>query len=199
MKRSSLGIAANIAGVVIIGFFSYSAWSDNATTFIIVRHAERLDASANTNLSEVGLARAEALINAASEAGVGAIYSTNFCRTLQTVQPLASHLSLSINVQHLSASTDLNDCDPAISVAMNDLPASVNNEMSLVEHVLDKHNGKTVLIVGHSNTVPALVAALGGAAFDPVVIDHDEFNHLFIVRKNKRSGPPTLIKTKYGA
>ena len=89
-------------------------------------------------LSVTGQARAQELVHIAGDAGVGAIYATQFLRTQQTVQPLASHLGISIT------KVDAGDTDGLINQLWRD------------------HTGQVVLIAGHNNTVPMIIEKLEG-------------------------------------
>jgi broad specificity phosphatase PhoE len=126
-------------------------------TVILVRHAERADDSRDAALSDAGLRRAALLADVLADAGVDAIYTTQFQRTINTAGPLAARLGLK--------------------------PVAVESAgSSHAEDVADRvreHRSGTVLVVGHSNTVPAILEALGGPA---VAIGDDEFSHLFIFR-----------------
>jgi broad specificity phosphatase PhoE len=68
---------------------------------------------------------------------------------------------------------------------------------ALVKRILHDHAGQTVLVVGHSNTVPLLIAAAGGPKIADV--DEKEFDGLYIVSV---SGTPecgaTLVRLQYG-
>jgi hypothetical protein len=59
-----------------------------------------------------------------------------------------------------------------------------------------KHAGGTVLVVGHSNTIPAIVGALG--APQPRDLCDSEYDQLFVVVIGD-TGPPRLIRSRYGA
>ncbi len=182
--------------VIVIGYFCLF---NLTTTVLLVRHAERADNSANTNLSQVGLDRAQALVGVADEAGVAAMYSTDFCRTAQTAQPLASAVGLSINVQQSgNPAAGLEDCDPSIDVAISIIPAMVNGAQGLVDHVLSQHGNQVVLIVGHSGTVPAMVQALGQGVFSAIQIGENDFDNLFVITVPRYFGSPKLAKAQYG-
>lgn len=103
------------------------------TTVLVVRHAERANSSSTSPISDPeGKNRARALAHVASEAGVSAIYATEYLRTQQTAQPLADRLGLPI---------DTSFADPS----------------ALAEKILSDHVGDTVLVVGHSNTVGPII------------------------------------------
>src|SRR5215213_9019578 len=66
-----------------------------ATTIILVRHAEKaVSTSADMALSEAGAARANELARVLGGARIGAIYTTQYLRTRQTVAPLAKALGI---------------------------------------------------------------------------------------------------------
>lgn len=87
-------IAALITGIIVI------YWWSSTTVILIVRHGERDDAASctpptnNPPLSTAGQARADALAHVSEDTGLQAIYASDFCRTQQTVQPIANQLGL---------------------------------------------------------------------------------------------------------
>jgi phosphohistidine phosphatase SixA len=138
---------------------------------ILVRHAERADArdaagsfsEKDPDLSAAGHARAEGLARLLKDASVTAIFTTALKRTQQTAAPLARTLAI----------------EPTVADAA-DLLQSIRSAQG------------AVLIVGHSNTVPDMIARLG--VKEPVTIADDEFDNLFVVF----SGPqPTLLRLRY--
>jgi 2,3-bisphosphoglycerate-dependent phosphoglycerate mutase len=130
-------------------------------TIFLVRHAERADTKpgasptmgADPDLSEVGHARAASLAAALKDAKITAIYATEFKRTQQTAAPLAKALGLTVKIVTSKGPGPL----------VKQLKASKGN----------------VLVVGHSNTVPEVIAGLGVTT--PVTIDDTEFDNLFLV------------------
>ncbi|MFK7847676.1 MAG: histidine phosphatase family protein [Rhodothermales bacterium] len=155
------------------------------TTVILVRHAEKIDDSANPSLSPEGLMRAESLVQAVEAYEIDGMYSTNFCRTALTVQPLALALALPIHIQKISARGGFKACNPVLEVALKNLPAELNDEAAFKNYLLEKHAGETVLVVGHSNTTPSLVNALGAGAFDVPQLDHEAYDDVFVVTLNR--------------
>lgn len=147
-----------------------------ATVVIVVRHAERAPGSGDVPISEAGQARARALAEIGKVAGVQVIITTQFQRTKQTAAPLAD----------------------ALGIAM----ATVATQADVAQHVADvaaavkQHAGKTVVVVGHSNTVPAIVAALGG----PKLADlcDTEYDNLFTIVLDAEGGVRT-VRGKFGA
>ena len=143
-------------------------------TVFLVRHAERADTSpgvsptmaADPDLSEAGRARAESLASALKDARITAIYATEFKRTQQTAAPLAKVLGLTVKVVTSKSAADL----------LKQLKAEKGN----------------VLVVGHSNTVPEVIKALGVAP--PVTIGDDEFDNMFLVSTGTK---PSVVRLHY--
>lgn len=115
-----------------------------AQTIIIVRHAEKVDASADPALSEAGQARAQALSDALREAHPVLVLTSPLQRTIQTAAPTAEYHSAPSEPVSL-------DGGGAAHVA-----ATIARIRALPEDA-------TVLVVGHSNTVPLIARGLGYA------------------------------------
>ena len=124
------------------------------TTIYLIRHAEKADSGANTNLSAAGLQRAENWSVLLQDVNFDAFYSTNYNRTLQTIQPTATADNKQVTVY-----------DPA--------------SFSLAA-VVANHLGKNVFIVGHSNTIPQLVNSYLGSDVYPDMAE-TEFGNLYNV------------------
>lgn len=122
------------------GCQSSSAQQDEeVTTFILVRHAEKaMDGSEDPPLTEAGRQRAEALASLFDEIPIDAVYSTNYRRTRETARPLAIKNRQEIQLYE------------------------AHQEKPLLERLKEEYRGKTVLIVGHSNTIPFAVNELLG-------------------------------------
>jgi broad specificity phosphatase PhoE len=147
-----------------------------ATIVFVVRHAERAPGSGDVAISEQGVARARALAEITKQVGVQAIVTTQFLRTKQTAAPTADALGLTATVVATQA----------------DLPS----HLAAVAAAARQHAGKTVLVVGHSNTVPGIVAALGGTKY-PDLCDA-EYDALFTVVIDVEGGVRT-VRTRFGA
>ena len=152
------------------------------TTALIVRHAERAAGDGDPPLSPEGSLRAMALAHVVEDANVAAAYCTQYKRTRSTVEPLAQQANISI--------TEI----------------SADQVEMLVLHVLTNHAGKTVVIAGHSNTVPQIVHQLGGGLVPP--ISGNEYDNLYVVIVHEVSilrvlGLPLrkvdTLRLKYGA
>lgn len=156
------------------------AWffeSQATTTIIFVRHAEKAAVPADDPpLTPAGLRRVAELTRQLAYAdviqGIDAIYATPFRRTVETAQPLAEALDLPIT------SYDPND-----------------NEAVLAD-ILAKHKGKIILVVGHSNTIPGLIADLGASKRVPPIAEN-EYDNIYVV-SIPWFGKTKTIRLRYG-
>ena len=146
-----------------------------ATVVLIVRHAERAPGSGDPPLSEAGQARAGVLAEIGTLSAVSAIITTQFQRTRQTAAPLAE--SLGITPQVVATRADIARHGNEIAAAVRQLA------------------GKTILIVGHSNTVPGIVAALGGPKFPDLC--ESEYDRLITMVLDAEGGVRT-VQTRFG-
>ncbi|MBA3385017.1 MAG: histidine phosphatase family protein [Chthoniobacterales bacterium] len=128
------------------------------STFFLVRHAEKAEAASGSQdakdpaLSEAGRARAESLATLLKDAGISAIFATEFKRTQQTAEPLAHAGSLAVEV----------------------IPAK--ETAGLVSKL--KETQGNALVVGHSNTIPDILKALGATVV--YSIDEGDYDDLFV-------------------
>jgi hypothetical protein len=79
------------------------------------------------------------------------------------------------------------------------VPVSIVNSKSttdLLAQIRAQHSGQTIFIAGHNNTVPEIVAALGGPKYP--TIPETEYDNLFIVTVY-RTGKAKVVKMRYGA
>lgn len=151
----------------------------HTTTLYLVRHGEKLPANPNVppenvELSPAGHARAQALSDSMAARNLKAIFATTIRRTQQTVEPTANAKGLMV-IQY-----------PATQAAANALVDSL---------VLVK--GKSFLVAGHSNTVPAMVRHLGLPCSFSGNIPENDFDNLFIIKVKK--GVKTVQEKTYGA
>ena len=131
---------------------------------VLIRHAER--APGSDALSTPGKKRAAMLVRMFREAGVSAIFTSEFNRTKQTAEPLAQALGITPK----QIASDLTAARAQV-VAAGTLP----------------------IVVGHSNTVPKLIGALGGPA--DIEIKDTEFDRMFIVTIS--SGSVSTLALRY--
>jgi broad specificity phosphatase PhoE len=135
----------------------------------VVRHAERLDQSTDSPLSTAGVGRAYKLRDLLRSGGITHVFTTERQRTIATAKPLADALKLTPQVV------------PGVDVR------------PLLDRLAALKPQDRVLVVGHSNTLPDLLRALGVAT--PVTIGDDEFDKLFIVVPRKESAALLLRLT----
>lgn len=153
------------------------------TTVFLVRHAEKADVpGSDPPLSEAGRARAEALSRLLQNAGVRAILTSQFLRTQQTAEPLAKRLGVAAAAVPLGVKTS------------NPREVTEESVRELTKRV-EAHAGEAVLIVGHSNSVPDVIRALGGDAIPK--IDESSFDDLFVVTVHG-AGRAKVVHLKYG-
>jgi broad specificity phosphatase PhoE len=165
--------------VIVLAALATSAGAAFAqpSTIILVRHAEKATAPANDPLlTPDGEQRARDLLTALADAHVTAIITTQLQRTQLTAKPLAD--STKIAPMIVTAVADTKAHAEAVAAKAKSAPA-----------------GSVVLIVGHSNTIPAIITALGGPRV-PEICD-PEYSKLFVL-EFAPSGPPRLIRGKYG-
>ena len=128
-------------------------------------------------LSAEGQARAaelaRQLVDADVIAGIDAIYSTPLRRTLETAQPIADALGLPVNTY----SPDDDDEDT-------------------VDAMVREHKGKIILVVGHSNTLPNLIAALGASKNVPPIAEM-EYDNIYLI-SIPWFGKTKTIRMRYG-
>lgn len=131
--------------------------SQETTTYYLIRHAEkdRTDSgNKNPDLNENGLKRAKKWAEYFKNIDLDAVYSTNYNRTQQTAKPTANSKNLNITSYNPGK--------------MYDSVFKANTK------------GKTVLIVGHSNTTPVFANKILGEKMYENMSDNDNAS-LFIV------------------
>lgn len=124
-------------------------------TIILLRHAEKDTAKKDPPLTEKGRQRAERLKATLAAWKPDLFYSTATARTMQTITPMVTVCGKQI--QTYSAA-----------------------EQSTFAQALKQQAGKTIVVVGHSNTIPQLVNLLTGKDTYTDLPD-DEFGRIFIV------------------
>lgn len=127
---------------------------DNPTTYFLIRHAEKVDNSKDPDLSEAGRERALAWRAIFSDIPFNAVYSSDFKRTRQTAAPTAEKNKTAIQIYDHK---------------------NVN-----IEKFKQETKGKTVLVVGHSNSIPNFVNLLIGEQ-KYTEIDETIFGNLYMV------------------
>lgn len=142
------------------------------TTFVVVRHAEKnTDDAKDPSLSEAGRLRAKNLARLLADVPLSAVYATGFRRTQQTAQPAADAHGIEITIYDAK------------------IPAT-----ALASQLRATHANGTVLVVGHSNTVPEIVAALSGRPVD--AMSDDQYDLVYRVGTGP-DGKTTLSRDRY--
>jgi phosphohistidine phosphatase SixA len=145
------------------------------TTIYLVRHGEKdlTPGLADPLLTPAGEARAQLLAKRLASHHPAALFTTDTRRTRATLAPLAQSIGLTPEVY------------------------SAKEPAALASRLQQEYVGKTVVVVGHSNTLLPLLAALGVAPL-PGEIRDEEYNYLFKVTL-RTSQPAKLIMSRYGA
>jgi len=184
MKKNYMGLQrrpfltpiwlAALAAAVVLSCASLLWGRADSTTVIVIRHAERaIGTGADPPLSAAGQARAALLARMFGDTGPGrisAIYVTPPLRNRMTAAPLAAVLGVT----------------PSIAAG---------DPRELAHRVLREQPGGRVLIVGHSDTVPQIVAALSGMDSIPAMRD-SQYGTMYIVTV-PRLGRANLLRLEY--
>ena len=143
--------------IILSLFVSTLTYAQEATTFILVRHAEKAsDGTSDPALTEEGVDRANKILSIFQQSEITSIYSTNYKRTKMTVAPLAEAKKAEILIY-----------DP-------------KNLKEFSLKLLKDNSGGTVVISGHSNTTPTLANLLLGEEKFKQFDDSDYGNMLII-------------------
>ncbi|MGB8704250.1 MAG: histidine phosphatase family protein [Gillisia sp.] len=123
-----------------------------STVYYLIRHAEK-ETGKDPELTDEGKQRAKKWAKIFREVPFKEVYSTNYKRSMATARPTAKEKGLSIR--------------------------SYNPDSLYSEDFKKETHGKTVLVVGHSNTTPAFVNAITGSKYKN--LPDNEYGALFIV------------------
>lgn len=141
------------------------------TTIFIVRHAEKMDgAEKDPPLSVDGSERARVLRDMLRSVEVHALYSTNMKRTRDTLAPIAADRKLEISLYDYQ-------------------------NLAALAKELKERKDQNIVVSGHTNTVPALIKALG-VERDIELVDAD-YDNLFVVTVDGE-GPPRFLHLHFG-
>ncbi|HEX3091146.1 MAG TPA: phosphoglycerate mutase family protein [Candidatus Angelobacter sp.] len=140
-----------------------AAAQQNVRTVFLVRHAEKTSAQGDAPLSPEGQKRAECLAGTLKDAGIKQIYVTDTMRTQQTAAPLAKALKITPKI----------------------LPAKDSN--ALIKDLVYTGGGN-ILVVGHSDTIPFVIARMQGGTVPP--ISENEYDRMFVMTIAEAAGMP---------
>lgn len=149
-----------------------------ATVVVLVRHGEKTaEPGDDPPLSAAGRARAGALAAVLADAGVSGAIVSQRRRTAETAAPLLRRTAIPADVVPIGGP----------------LAAHADSVAALIR---TRYRGRSVLVVGHTHTVPAIIAALGGAPM-PELCDA-AYGNLFVLVLREH-GSPELIRGHFGA
>jgi len=166
-------ITVLIAGFVALTKMPKSETVSNDTVVYLVRHAEKItgeNAGRDPALTVEGKARANTLAELLRDKSITKVYSSNYIRTRSTAVPTAEMSGVEIELY-----------DP------RNLPALAT--------VIQETKGH-ILVVGHSNTIPATVNALGGVGGAPI-FEKSEYDRLYVVTMLEDGTVQTKLR-RYG-
>ncbi len=146
-------------------FCNLAIAQQSVRTVYLVRHAEKTSTAADATLSPAGIKRADCLASTLKDAGIKQIYVTEAKRTQQTADPLAKQLKITPKI----------------------MPAA--DPVNLVRDLFYMGGGNT-LVVGHSNTLPVVIARMKAGTIPP--IGENDYDKLFVVTTMEGSATPVI-------
>jgi broad specificity phosphatase PhoE len=167
-------LAAVILTVLLLAAVRVSLYLfSTTTTVVLVRHAEKSPPESGPDpvLSAEGQERALRLARLLGEADVAAVYASDTRRAQLTASPLAARLGVTVTTR----------------------PG--NDVGGLLDDIGEYHQGERVVVIGHSNTVPALVEQLTRGRAE-VTMSDDEFDAVYVVTVT-RFGPASVLRLRY--
>jgi broad specificity phosphatase PhoE len=171
-KKLVYPVAVIVVVCCVIWWCVWPCWLfPTTTTVLLVRHAEKSGSPpGDPLLTAEGEARAADLAHVAANAGVTAIFVTNYIRTQRTAEDLANDLGLTPQIPG-------------------------GSPQDLANLILANHRGETVVVVGHSDTVPEIIDALDGETMPG--LPGNEYDRFFVVTV-PRCGPVKTLELQYG-
>ncbi|MCH3885082.1 phosphoglycerate mutase family protein [Tenacibaculum aquimarinum] len=157
--------------IIAVLFSSFTVFSqDETTTYYLIRHAEKVKTDTtdkDPTLNNEGIKRSENWVKILSDVSFDAVYSTDYKRTKQTAKFIADS---------------------------KELPILGYNPRNMFDDAF-KYNtkGKTILIVGHSNTTPSFANKILGTEKYPQ-IDETNNGNLYIITVIGDKKTSTLLK-----
>jgi len=166
-------IAALVAGLLVLTKLPKGGTEFKDTAIYLVRHAEKItgeDAGRDPALTSEGQARAKTLADLLRKKNITHIYSSDYIRTRDTAAPTAEMSGVHIEIY-----------DP--------------RDLATLADELKQIKGR-ILVVGHSNTIPETVDALGGVGGSPI-FEKSEYDRLYVVTISEDGIVQTQLK-QYG-
>lgn len=175
--RSRVGAALLGAALFTLGAAApLRAQADGPSLVVLVRHGEKApEPAADPVLSAAGQERAQALLDAMAGTQPTAVIVSATTRTASTAAPLAAKFGITPRTISLGGGTAAH-----------------------VQAVADavRASRGVVVVVGHSNTIPAIVKALGGPAL-PDLCDAS-YATMFVMQPARDGKPAQVVRTAYG-
>lgn len=158
--------------ILVIGLQHVSAQSET-TTYYLIRHTDKVvtdKKDRDPDLTKKGYARAENWAKVLSDIKFDLVYSTNYKRTVETAKPTAK---------------------------ANNLKVKFYNPRKMFDEEFQKNTkGKTVLVVGHSNTTPFFANKILGKN-KYVEIDESNYTNLYIVTVTNEAKTGVLLHVDF--
>jgi len=152
-----------------------AATAASAQHVVLVRHAEKSDASRDPVLSDAGEQRARALLAAFPGAGPDLVLVSPLQRTALTAAPTVAAFGVPIRAVTLADGVEAH-----VAAIVGEIAAQPENAL--------------VLVVGHSNTIPLIARALGVEAADMPECEYDR-----LTRVDLNAMTPQVDVIRYGA
>jgi phosphohistidine phosphatase SixA len=146
-------------------FCNLAMAQQSVRTVFLVRHAEKTSAADDATLNPAGMKRADCLASTLRDAGIKQIYVTEAKRTQQTADTLAKHLKITPKIMPAADST------------------------TLVRNLFYTGSGNT-LVVGHSNTLPVIIARMKAGTIAP--IGDNDYDRLYMITTMEGSATPVV-------
>lgn len=143
--------------IIVLSTLKIQAQENDITTYYFIRHAEKIrndETNKNPNLTRKGKRRVRKWNRKFNNVAFDLIYSTNYNRTMQTATPTAKSKNLEVQIY--------------------------NPRELYSDDFKFQTKGKTVLVVGHSNTTPQFVNIILNEEKYPEIEDANNSN-LYIV------------------
>ena len=138
--------------IVILLVLQQASAQSETTIIYFIRHAEKAASSPNPELSEEGIKRAVRWTTYFEKIPIAVFYTTLTQRTQMT-------------------------CSTIANSKQKEMIFYVTSTFSIQE-IITKHTGKTILVVGHSNSIPKQINSFLGEEVYPQM-DENEFGNLY--------------------
>ncbi len=173
-----------VALIPLLAVAALASEASGGTTVILVRHAEKELSGGDVPLTEAGHQRARDLVAVVENAGVTVAIASRYRRTQMTLAPAV--VALGLPAERVLERTEVSE---------------------VAAEILERQRGGTILVAGHSDTVPQIVAALGAPSPCPpfevhaehgCMLPDPEYDHLFVVMI-PAEGAARVVHARFGA